>query len=188
METNQRSQTQYHNNNPVKKHKNISLFLILVIILAIAIIAMLVYNIATKDNYDNQNKIVHDTVTGEVISGELLEIYNMTETERIKHYFKLYTDALQSNEYEKAYNMLDDKFKNNYFKTLESFKNYVSIKYSPIISVTYDEFTRLGNYYVLDLTFLDLFTSTDGNLIGKKQKFIIHETDYNKYTISFQAE
>ena len=171
-----------------KKTKSISIFLIVLIILAIAIIALLVYNIVTSGKYSEEDKIVHDVATGEIISGELLEIYNMEESERIKHYFKLYTDALQSKDFETAYNMLDTKFKDNYFKTLDSFTQYVNNKYSPIISVTYDDIIRMGNYYVIDITFLDLFSSTDGNMVGESQKFVIYETDYNKYTMSFQAE
>jgi len=171
-----------------KKTKSISMFVIVVVILAIAIIAILVYNIVTNDKYSEENKVVHDLTTGEVVSGELLELYQMEEDERIKYYFSLYTTALQDKEYETAYNMLDDKFKNNYFKTLESYTKYVSDKYSSIISINHDDFIRMGNYYVLDVTFLDLFYSTPDKMVGEAQKFIIHETDYNKFTISFQAE
>ena len=41
--------------------------------------------------------------------------------------------------------------KNNYFKTVESYKNYIEKKYSPIISVTYDDLIRMGDYYILDI-------------------------------------
>lgn len=169
-----------------KKTKSISLFIIVLIILAIAIIALLVYNIVTRDQKREETAI--DLATGQVIQGELLELYNMEEYERIIHYFNLYLECLENKEYEKAYNMLDNKFKNNYFKTLDSYINYVKKIYPVVLSVTYNDFTRMGNYYVLDVTFLDLFSSTDENMSGKTQKFIFYETDYNEYTMSFQAE
>ena len=169
-----------------KKTKSLSIFIIILIILAIAIIAMLVYNIITKDN-EGDKKVI-DTITGEVISGEKLELYSMDEAERIKYYFNVYLDYLENKEYEKAYDMLDDKFKNNYFNTIDTYIQYVNNKYSPIISVTYDDMIRMGNYYILDITFLDLFSSTDENMVGELQKFVIYETDYNEYKISFQAE
>lgn len=174
-----------NNNN---KKKPLSAFIIISIILAIAIIALLVYNIITKNNNNEENKTVIDTSTGQAISGEQLELYSMEESERIKYYFNVYIDYLENKEYEKAYNMLDDKFKNNYFKTLDSYTQYINNKYSPIISVTYDNLNRMGNYYILDITFLDLFSSVDENMVGIQQKFVIYETDYNEYKISFQAE
>ena len=173
-----------HNN----KNANKNIFLIVMIILAIAIIAMLVYNIITLKNHKEKDKTVIDSSTGEVIEGEKLELYNLEEAERIKYYFNVYIGYLDNKEYEKAYNMLDDKFKNNYFKTLDSYVKYINSKYSPIISVTYDDITRMGNYYILDVTFLDLFSSTSDNMVGKKQKFVIYETDYDVYKMSFQAE
>jgi len=172
-------------NKNTKKNKQLK---IIMIILAIAIIALLVFGVINRDKNSEQNKIVHDLTTGEIVSEELVELYNMSESERVKYYFNLYIDALQIQEYETAYNFLDSKFKNNYFQTLDSFTQYVSSKYSPIISVTYDDLTRMGNYYVLDITFLDIFNSTDENSVGVKQKFVIYETDYNEFTMSFQAE
>lgn len=174
--------------NKNNKKKPLGTFIIFLIILAIAIIALLVYNIITDKNNNEENKTVIDSTTGQVISGEKLELYSMDEADRIKYYFNVYIDYLDNKEYEKAYNMLDDKFKNNYFKTLDSYIKYINNKYSPIISVTYDDITRMGNYYILDITFLDLFSSTADNMVGKKQKFIIYETDYNEYKMSFQAE
>lgn len=175
-------------NNEKNNHKKLSSFIIVLIILAVAIIAMLVYNIITKNDTGEGSKKVIDTTTGKVLSNEEVELYNMSESERVKYYFNTYIDYLGNKEYENAYNMLDDKFKNNYFKTVESYKNYIEKKYSPIISVTYDDLTRMGDYYILDITFLDLFSSTNENMVGKSQKFVIYETDYGKYTISFQAE
>lgn len=163
-------------------------FIITVIILVIAIIAILVYTIITNRSYSGEDKTVIDTETGQVVSGETLELYRMEEPERIKFYFNKYIDCLEKGDYETAYNMLDPKFKNNYFQTLDSFTTYVKNKYSPIISVTYDDLTRMGNYYILDVTFLDLFSSTDANMVGAEQKFIFYETDYDVYTMSFQAE
>ena len=173
-------------NNNVKSKLNP--FIITVIILVIAIIAILVYTLIANRNYSGEDNTVMDTETGQVVSGEMLEIYNMTEEERIKYYFNKYIDCLENGDYETAYNMLDQKFKDNYFQTLEAFTTYVSSKYSPIISVTYDDLTRMGNYYILDVTFLDLFASTDENMVGTSQKFIFYETDYDVYTMSFQAE
>ena len=175
----------------MKKNKvksKLNPFTITIIILVIAIIAILVYTLITNRNYTGEDKTVIDTETGQVISGETLELYSMEEPERIKYYFNKYIDCLESGDYETAYNMLDQKFKNNYFQTLDSFTTYVSNKYSPIISVTYDDLTRMGNYYILDVTFLDLFSSTDDNMVGNSQKFIFYETDYDVYTMSFQAE
>ena len=169
------------------KKKKTNAFVITIIILAIAIIALLVYNMVKKEDSSDVQTLI-DTKTGQIITGEKVELYTMSETERIKYYFNVYLDYLDKKDYQSAYNMLDDKFKNNYFKTLDEFTQYVSSKYSPILSVEYNDLTRMGNYYILDVTFLDLFSSTSDNMVGKNQKFIIYETDYDKYTMAFQAE
>lgn len=172
-------------NNKISK---LNPFIIIIIILVIAIIAILVYSIIVSKSYSGEDKTVIDKGTGQVVSGETLELYSMEEPERIKYYFNKYIDCLENKDYETAYNMLDPRFKNNYFQTLDSYISYVNSKYSPIISVTYDDLTRMGNYYILDVTFLDLFSSTDDNMVGITQKFIFYETDYDVYTMSFQAE
>ena len=175
-------------NSSSNKKSNFTPFIITIIILVIAILAILVYNIVVNRNYTGEDKVVIDKETGQVVSGETLEIYSMEEPERIKYYFNKYIDCLETKDYETAYNMLDQKFRNNYFQTLDSYITYVNNKYSPIISVTYDDLTRMGNYYILDVTFVDLFELTDDNTPGIAQKFIFYETDYDVYTMSFQAE
>jgi len=113
----------------------------------------------------------------------------MSESDRIKYYFNEYITYLEDSNYESAYNLLYKDFKDQYFKTLDDFTKYVQKKYLPVMSVQYDDITRLGNYYVLTVSFLDVFNSTeDKPVIWTTQKFIIYENDYNDFQMSFQAE
>lgn len=171
--------------------KGISLLTIGSILLLLLIIGLIIYSIvANKKNTDGETtKTVIDTSTGQKVDPELLAIYQMSETDRITYYFNEYITYLEDSNYESAYNLLSKDFKDQYFKTLDDFTKYVQKKYLPVMSVQYNDVTRLGNYYVLTVSFLDVFNSTDDNpVIWTTQKFIIYENDYNDFVMSFQAE
>ncbi|MCL2859509.1 MAG: hypothetical protein FWF46_02830 [Oscillospiraceae bacterium] len=171
--------------------KGISLLTIGSILLVLLIIGLIIYGlVADKKNQNGETtKTVIDTNTGQKVDPNLLAIYQMSESDRIKYYFNEYITYLEDSNYEAAYNLLDKDFKSQYFKTLYDFTKYVQEKYLPVMSVQYNDITRLGNYYVLTIGFLDVFNSTEDNpVIWKTQKFIIYENDYNDFVMSFQAE
>ena len=87
-------------NGSSNKKNNFTPFIITIIVLVIAIIAILVYNIVANRNYTGEDKVVIDKETGEVVSGETLELYSMEEPERIKYYFNKYIDCLENKDYE----------------------------------------------------------------------------------------
>ena len=171
--------------------KRISLLTIGSILLVLLIIGLIIYGLVSdkKNQNGETTKTVIDTSTGQKVDPSLLAIYQMSESDRIKYYFNEYITYLEDSNYESAYNLLYKDFKDQYFKTLDDFTKYVQKKYLPVMSVQYDDITRLGNYYVLTVSFLDVFNSTeDKPVIWTTQKFIIYENDYNDFQMSFQAE
>ena len=52
------------------------------------------------------------------------DLRNMTEKERIKTYVSKYISYIENLDYEKAYSLLNEDFKQNYFKTIEEFETY----------------------------------------------------------------
>lgn len=172
---------------PKNSKNTVSLLMIGSVILAIILIVLLVYNGIKNKEDDGIPDTVIDISTGQVVNEELLKVYNMEEAERIKYYFNTYIKYIDDKDYEKAYNMLDDKFKNNYFKTLNDYTKYIQKKYPVVMSITYNDITRFGNYYILDVSFLDVLGDIEEEE-NSSQKFVFYETNYNEYKMSFQAE
>ena len=102
---------------------------------------------------------------------------------------------INNQDYEAAYNLLDDNFKNNYFKTLEDFKRYVKIKMYRYNDFDIQRFSVNGNIYVCET---DIWDYTGGTYVdetkGTNSGYIYEWTFYmqlgeNKdFKISFEID
>ena len=111
------------------------------------------------------------------------KLEGLSEKERILFYFSTYIENIENGNYQVAYDMLYDEFKNTYFDNIEKFENYVKNKYPDIISINYNSFVREGEYYIISTEIFDI--STEESI---SQKFILKEYDYNDFKLSFQAD
>ena len=159
------------------------------IILAIIVCLLTIINIKLYIS-KHQKQIETDEPKNEVVvkktetqkKEELIqELKGMNERERMERYFGEYIDCIESGEYEKAYNLLYPEFKNNYFKTLEDFEEYVKEKYPEIIIIDYDNIERQGEYYVLFIKIPK--TDRNGEIIT--QNIVLYEKNYAEFYISF---
>ena len=95
-----------------------------------------------------------------------------------------YITYIEEKNYEKAYNLLYEEYRNNYFPTLEEFEKYVKQKYPDFMSVEYNDMSRQGEYYILTVNIYNLLTN---EIIEKEQKYIIKENNFLDYVLSFQV-
>ena len=110
------------------KKKVVNLLLIIVVLIMIAI-NILIY---IKNNSTNENETLNENVqvSNESLSEKEIEntinsrIEGMPDRNRMQVYFGTFITYIENNEYEKAYALLNENFKNNYFKTLSSFESY----------------------------------------------------------------
>lgn len=115
---------------------------------------------------------------------EIATLKTLGERDRMERYFGKYIGYIEEEEYEKAYNLLYEEFKQNYFKTLDDYVKYIKETYPEMISVEYTNIERQGQYYVLFVDIVDLM-ATSGNENKISQNIVIYETDYNEFYISF---
>ncbi len=162
----------------MKKKNRILLLIVIFIIILLILMAVVTIKNENEKNIANNPK---ETTYFEDSSVNKLD--QMTERDRIIFYFSKYIDNIENGDFETAYNMLYDEFKNTYFDTLEKFESYVKEKYPEIISVEYISFEREGRYYIISVKITDI--STDESF---EQKFILREYDYDNFVLSFQAE
>ena len=108
----------------------------------------------------------------------------MPDRNRMQVYFGTFITYIENNEYEKAYALLNENFKNNYFKTLSSFESYFE-NYPKNIMVNYTDIDRQGELYILTVEISDMF---DEETEPISQRVVIRENDLNDFTLSFQVE
>ncbi len=159
-----------------KKNKILLLIVIFAIILSILILIINI-NKSKNNEVDNEEQETYFEDT----SVDKLE--GLSEKERILFYFSTYIENIENGNYQVAYDMLYDEFKNTYFDNIEKFENYVKNKYPDIISINYNSFVREGEYYIISTEIFDI--STEESI---SQKFILKEYDYNDFKLSFQAD
>lgn len=139
-------------------------------------------NLALKDVFEVQNVSKSDYTVDKQVENK---VSNMSEGSRIKTYCASYFEDIEKGEYEEAYKMLNETFKNNYFSTQESFEEYAKKTYpTGTISLKYNSLNRKGEIFQVDLVISD-----DDNESYKplEQTLVVRENDLNNFTISFSV-
>ena len=180
----------------MKKHRKLDIIAIVLTIILLMIICMnvcvyiykiispLVQNKRVQKEYeelieqrDEQLANIRKTKTEEEKKAkELAEVKKMEENKYITY--------LEEKNYEKAYDLLYEEYKNNYFPTLEDFEKYAKEKYPDFMRVEHIYMSRQGEYYILTVNIYNLLTN---EIIEKEQKYVIKEEDFLDYVLSFQV-
>ena len=166
-----------------KKLKLIIALITILIITAIGIIVLI--NNINNENSENRNQ-VDENILQQIEQNALIEnLANMSELDRVQTYFGEFLECLESENYNEAYNHLNENFKKNYFETIDKFKGYVKTKYPKNAFVKYTNFERQGEIYIL--------TVSIGQILNKdfqefEQKIVIRETGVNQFTISLELK
>lgn len=99
-----------------------------------------------KETSPMQYTVILDTYTLDL--PEFLEKYNLaTPQEKVALNIQKFIQAIDSKDYNYAYNCLSDGFKKNYFNTVEEFKKYAEENFYSKNLVTYKEFEQEGSLY-----------------------------------------
>ena len=133
-------------------------------------------NISQNNNYQMTNQEMQSKIDD--------RITNMPEKSRMQTYFGTFINYIEKRNYENAYKLLNEDFRNNYFKTIQDFENYFA-NYPKNIVVNYTDIDRQGELFVLTVEIKDMFDNTF-NAITKR--IVIREKGANDFTISFQVE
>ena len=115
----------------------------------------------------------------------ILSLQNMEERDRMEYYAGIFLEYVENGEYEKAYNLLYEDFKKNYFPTLESFEKYLPTVFSEMSDIEHENIERNGDIYVLWLSITDAINGKPGE--EKKMNIVVQENDYNDFVISFSV-
>ena len=178
-----------------KKHLSTTDIILIIIVLILMFIALnlLIQNYAAnkkakKSNSANtvvsNNTTNNTTYTVPQTEKEIIEdLSTKGERDRMEYYCGIYFKHLQKKEYEAAYNLLYADFKEKYFPTIDEYIEYIKKTYPENYALEYDDITRQGYIYVLDLNILDIFGEQD----KKTQRVVLKENTYNNFVLSFQV-
>lgn len=103
---------------------------------------------------------------------------------------------INNQDYEVAYNVLDDNFKSNYFTTLEEFENYIKTNMYRYNSVNFESFDINGNVYSCTVSLTDL---SGGKYVDETKgtgesgyiltwDFVVQLKDNHEFVIAFEVK
>ena len=112
------------------------------------------------------------------------KIASLSEQLRMQTYFGQYISLIESKDYQGAYNLLYDGFKQTYFPTLEDFTTYAQNNYPSNMVVEYTNIDREGTIFVLNVKIRNPLTDTT-DTETPEQRIVIIENDVNDFKLSF---
>lgn len=156
-----------------------------------------VQNFFLAKKYEKQLIEEKKSYTDEVISNTEVKnnefVYNeyevleaSDEAARMKAYVGDYFNYIKNEEYDKAYELLYENFKKNYFNSLDEFIDYVKNTYPEEFYLKYGDIKRYGYYYYVSVNIFDLdeITSEEKEYM-KGTVFVLKENDILDYVLSF---
>ena len=174
------------------------LIFILVLISILIIIAICLF-VFINSNFENANNVQQNTGLNENINPNYTTTSNevddqnrdalvasLNERQRMQTYFGRYLSYIESGDYESAYNLLYDGFKQNYFPTLKDFETYAQNNYPANMVVEYTNIERQGTIFILTVKIRNALndnTQTD----VPEQQIVVTENDVNDFKLSFQV-
>lgn len=138
-------------------------------------------NNAETDVYEETEEQTESTKSESITA----ELENMEERDRMEFYFGMFLEYIESEEYEKAYDLLYPEFKQNYFPTIDSFIEYVQKTFSEMSNIEHENIERNGDVYVLWIYITDALNGKPGE--KKEMNIVIKENDYNDFVMSFSV-
>lgn len=174
--------------NDKKKIIYILIAIVILIIIALGIMTFINRYKEQNSNLENQSlNIEYNTTTiDEDSQNRDRKVATLSESQRMQTYFGRYLSYIESKDYQSAYDLLYDGFKQNYFPTLEEFIEYVQNNYPNNIVVEYVNIERQGTIFILTVKLRDALTDTTQTDTLERQ-VVVTENDINNFKISFSV-
>ena len=178
-----------------EKSKLIFILILISILILIAICLFVFIN----SNFENANNVQQNTGLNENIntnytttSNEIDDqnrdalVASLNERQRMQTYFGRYLSYIESGDYESAYNLLYDGFKQNYFPTLKDFETYAQNNYPANMVVEYINIEREGTIFILTVKIRNALSDNTQTDV-KEQQIVVTENNVNDFKLSFEV-
>lgn len=168
-------------------HKKKNKYIIGLVVIVIFMIIIIYNSTLTNVNNEEINEMPETEQQIQDKEDENIKamLMKLNERDRMDYYFGKFVDFIEMEDYESAYNLLYDEFKQNYFPTLKSFEEYIPTLFTEFCDIEFENIERNGNVYVLWINIADAINGKPGE---KKQiNVVIRENDYNDFEMSFSV-
>lgn len=169
--------------------KNILIIIIVLLLVLVNIVLYIKYDELNKSDKQENVVVTEKNVISENNTNSdndvITKLKSMSERERMEYYFSEFMDYVENGKYQEAYDLLYPEFKENYFKTLEDFKEYVDKTYPEFVSFSYNDIERQGSIYVLMITVINPELKKEDSKMS--QRIVIKENNFNDFVLSFQV-
>lgn len=169
--------------------KNILIIIIVLLLVLVNIVLYIKYDELNKSDKQENVVVTEKNVISENNTNSdndvITKLKSMSERERMEYYFSEFMDYIENGKYQEAYDLLYPEFKENYFKTLEDFKEYVDKTYPEFVSFSYNDIERQGSIYVLMITVINPELKKEDSKMS--QRIVIKENNFNDFVLSFQV-
>ncbi len=134
----------------------------------------------------NQKAIMKYTLkldTYTIMSDEFQSEYNASSNERkVLMNISKFIKMINAKDYINSYKLLPQSFKNNYFPTIEQYKDYIKKNFFEYNNIEYDDLEKQDDIYIYKIKLTDI-TNQQNNIIEKNMIVKLGE-DYN-FVMSF---
>lgn len=89
------------------------------------------------------------------------EYNNGSNQKKVKLNIDKFIKMLNNKDYSHAYDVLDENFKNNYFKTEENFQKYIKNNLLEFNNINFEKFTEEGEIYIYQIVLSDKTLKSD---------------------------
>lgn len=168
----------------MKKKDKKKIVIILSVLLIILIVLLITISNLKRDKKTEVEKEA-EIITNKMEQMNINELADMNETERMRRYCGKFFKNIEKKDYDEAYELLNEDFKNNFFKTYEEFEEYAKKSLPREIAIEYTNCERLGDIYVLWLKIVDPYRSSKSDKVDIN--VVIKEHDLDDYELSFSV-
>ncbi len=162
--------------------------LIIIIILVILLVLLLLFTTVIRKNVNKSSspdeiekaEIETSNEKNKQIKADLSE---KTEQQRMEYYCSNFFDLIDIGNYKKAYSLLDNDYKENFFPTIQNFERYFEEYFPSEFSLSFTNIERLGEIYVLMTNVNDNVNGSSGHNFD--MYVVLKENSLNDYVISF---
>lgn len=165
-----------------KKKNNMPTIIAVVSVVVVIAIIISLSKPKTVDYDDMTEEELQIAVQNKIDTMKVSELAGKGERERMEYYVKTFINAVENKNYEEAYYMLYEDFRENYFPTLEDFEKYAHNTFPTLCSLEYTNIERNGDVYVLWITLSDSLAGKDSAI---EMNFVVQENDLDDFVMSF---
>lgn len=165
------------------------MFILIILILILLNVAIFINEIKLIKGEEDTTEVNNEAVVEEPKNEKAYlekRIEKQEENVRVQYYIAGFLNLIENQNYEEAYKLLNEDFKNNNFETLEKFKEFCKIYPNKDTVCKYTDFDRIGASVYVMTTIINQLNAT--NYQPVKQIFVVRENDYNDYKISLQMD